>query len=114
MHRAPARQRDQCHGAFLAGFEAHRGARGNIEPEAARRLAVERERLKVGPGDSVGFVEARNGKIVVRSKSGTLGDMRGMLRGKASLPSPDAIEGWVEEARSRSWAAARKLPRKSR
>ena len=73
-----------------------------------------RERLKVGPGDSVVFVEARNGKIVVRSKSGTLGDMRGMLRGKASLPSPDAIEGWVEEARSRSWAAARKQPRKSR
>ena len=72
-----------------------------------------RKRLKVGPGDSVVFVEADD-KIVVRSKSGTLGDMRGMLHDKARLPTLHAIEGWIGEARSRSWTAVRKQSRKSR
>ncbi len=73
-----------------------------------------RERLNVGPGDSVMFIEGKDGKILVRSKSGTLGDMRGMLRGKAKSPTPDTIERWVSEARSRSWSTNRKRRRKVR
>jgi AbrB family looped-hinge helix DNA binding protein len=65
-----------------------------------------RQRLNVGPGDSIMFVEGKDGKIVVRSKSGTLGDMRGILRGKVRSPAPDEIERWVGEARSRNWSKA--------
>lgn len=60
-----------------------------------------RARLKVGPGDRVVFVEGRDGKIIVRSRSGTLADMKGILRGKAGRPKPGAIDRWVAEARSR-------------
>ena len=72
-----------------------------------------RNRLNVGPGDSVVFVEGRDGKIVVRSRSGTFGDMRGMLRSKVAPPKAGVIAGWIDEARSR---AARNISkrRKSR
>jgi AbrB family looped-hinge helix DNA binding protein len=73
-----------------------------------------RQRLNVGPGDSVMFVEGNDGKIVVRGKSGTLGDMRGMLRGSARLPSAETIERWVSEARSRSWPKSSKQPGRRR
>jgi hypothetical protein len=70
--------------------------------------------LKVGPGDSVVFTEGRDGQLVVRSKSGTLGDMRGMLAGKAKSPNRDTVARWVGEARSRSWSGGPKRQRKAR
>jgi antitoxin PrlF len=73
-----------------------------------------RHRLKVGPGDSVVFIEGHDGKIVVRSKSGTLGEMRGMLSGQSSSSTHDTIERWVSEARSRNWPAGTKRRRKAR
>ena len=90
---------------------------GRIEAKVTSKgqitLPVEvRNRLKVGPGDSVVFVEQRDGRIVVRSRSGTLADMRGMLAGKVTRPKPGAIERWVAEARSRAQPIAPK--RKSR
>jgi antitoxin PrlF len=72
-----------------------------------------RNRLNVGPGDSVVFVEGRDGRIVVRSRSGTLGDMRGILRSKIAPSKPGAISGWIDEARSRAVHIAPKR-RKSR
>jgi AbrB family looped-hinge helix DNA binding protein len=51
-----------------------------------------RNRLKVGPGDRVVFVESNDGEITVRSRSGTLGDMKGMVRGKADRIKPGLIE----------------------
>lgn len=73
-----------------------------------------RNHLGVGPGDSVVFVEGKDGKISVRSRSGTLGDMRGMLRSKARLPNPKTVAGWIDDARSRSFpsksARVRKRP----
>ena len=65
-----------------------------------------RQRLKVGPGDSVMFVEGDDGRIVVRSKSGTLNDMRGMVRRKRKPPTRKAIDRWVDEARSRAWTTS--------
>jgi AbrB family looped-hinge helix DNA binding protein len=62
-----------------------------------------RERLNVGPGDKVVFVEGRDGEMTVRSRSGTLGDMKGMLRGKVGRLKPGTIEGWIDEARSRAF-----------
>ena len=62
-----------------------------------------RQRLNVRPGDSVMFSEGSDGKIIVRSKAGTLADMRGMLRRKGAAPTCDTIERWVGEARSRAW-----------
>src|SRR5260370_6481774 len=44
VDHALARERDQLHVAGLAGLEAHRGAGGDIEPHAARLLAVELQR----------------------------------------------------------------------
>jgi antitoxin PrlF len=62
-----------------------------------------RERLNVGPGDKVVFVEGRDGEMTVRSRSGTLGDMKGMLRGKVGRLKPGTIESWIDEARSRAF-----------
>ena len=73
-----------------------------------------RERLKVGPGDRVVFVEGRDGKITVRSRSGTLGDMKGMLRGKAARLKAGAIESWIGDARSRALPTEPKRRRKAR
>jgi AbrB family looped-hinge helix DNA binding protein len=73
-----------------------------------------RDRLKVGPGDSVVFMEGPDGRVVVRSKSGTLADMRGMLGKKSKAPAPGTIERWVSEARSRNWPATPKRRRKAR
>jgi AbrB family looped-hinge helix DNA binding protein len=64
-----------------------------------------RQRLNVGPGDSVMFIEGKDGKIVVRSRAGTLADMRGMLRGKVKYPAAKTIDRWVDDARSRNWPA---------
>ena len=44
VDRALAGERDQLHVAGLAGLEAHRGAGGDVEPHAARLLAVELQR----------------------------------------------------------------------
>ena len=61
-----------------------------------------RERLNIGPGDKVVFVEGRDGEMTVRSRSGTLGDMKGMLHGKVGRLKPGTIESWIDEARSRA------------
>jgi antitoxin PrlF len=73
-----------------------------------------RARLKVGPGDRVVFVEGNDGEITVRSRSGTLGDMKGMIRGKAGRIKPGAIERWIGEARSRALPTTPKRQRKTR
>jgi AbrB family looped-hinge helix DNA binding protein len=73
-----------------------------------------RDRLKVGPGDRVVFIEGNDGEITVRSRSGTLGDMKGMLRGKAERLNPGAIERWIGDARSRALPTTPKRRRKTR
>jgi AbrB family looped-hinge helix DNA binding protein len=67
-----------------------------------------RERLKVGPGDKVVFVERGDGEVTVHSRSGTLADMKGMLRGKAGRRKAATIEGWIDEARSRAFAGPKR------
>jgi antitoxin PrlF len=82
----------------MAAVEAKITSKGQITlPSHVRR------RLKVGPGDSVMFVEGRDGRIVVRSKMGTLADMKGLLRDKARSQPAGMIDDWVSEARSRNW-----------
>ena len=44
VNDAVAGQRHQRDRAFLAGLEAHRGAGGDVQPEAARGGAIEFER----------------------------------------------------------------------
>jgi AbrB family looped-hinge helix DNA binding protein len=73
-----------------------------------------RERLKVGPGDRVVFVEGNDGEITVHSRAGTLGDMKGMLHGKAGRLKPGAIETWVGDARSKALPTAPKRRRITR
>jgi AbrB family looped-hinge helix DNA binding protein len=70
-----------------------------------------RKRLQIGPGDKIVFIEGSDGKILVRGKSGTLADMRGILREKVRLPSAEVVEGWVDQARSRAWSARLKRRR---
>lgn len=61
-----------------------------------------RQRLNVSPGDSVVFVEEPDGRVVVRGRTGTLADMRGMLKGKLKIAGTANIEAWIDEARSRA------------
>lgn len=72
-----------------------------------------RERLKVGPGDKVVFVERGDGEVTVRSRSGTLADMKGILRGKAGRLKAGAIQGWIDEARARALGGKLKRRRKA-
>ncbi len=66
-------------------------------------LPVElRDRLGIEPGDRVVFVEQADGSYALRVRSGTLADLRGILRGKARPPSDKEIRGWIDEARSRA------------
>jgi len=44
-----------------------------------------------------------DGRIVIRSKSGTLNNMRGMLRRKGKRLTHKTIESWTNQARSRAW-----------
>src|ERR1700677_2625017 len=44
VDRAPSRERDQRHLAGLAGLEPHRGSGRDVEPHAARLLALELQR----------------------------------------------------------------------
>jgi AbrB family looped-hinge helix DNA binding protein len=88
----------------MATIEAKLTSKGQIT------LPIEiRDRLNVGPGDSVVFVED-HGKIVVRSRTGTLEDMRGMLRGKITVPKGADIDRWIDEVCSR--ALSRRLKRR--
>jgi AbrB family looped-hinge helix DNA binding protein len=73
-----------------------------------------RERLNVGPGDKVVFVERSDGEMTVRRRTGTLADMKGMLRGKVRRLKPGTLEAWIDEARSSAFTAVTKRPRKPR
>jgi AbrB family looped-hinge helix DNA binding protein len=73
-----------------------------------------RARLKIGPGDRVVFVESNDGEITVRSRSGTFGDMKGMLRGKIGRLKSGTVEKWISDARSRALAVATRRRRKAR
>ena len=73
-----------------------------------------RARLNVGPGDRVVFAEAGDGKIVVRSRSGTLADLRGVLGDKVTIPKGADIHRWIDEARSRAWPRSPKRHTRSK
>jgi len=73
-----------------------------------------RERLSVGPGDKLVFVERSDGELTVRRRAGTLADMKGMLRGKVGRLKAGTIEGWIDEARSRALGGKAKRKRKAR
>ena len=93
----------------MTGAEAKLTSKGQITlPQPVRH------KLGVGPGDKVVFVEGSDGKIVVRGKSETLADLRGMLRHKAALPPADVVSGWVDEARSRALPSSTKRRRRAR
>jgi hypothetical protein len=61
-----------------------------------------RARGKGGLNAAVNFGDNVMPIKMKRRRSGTLGDMRGMLRGKAARLKPEAIEGWIDEARSKA------------
>jgi antitoxin PrlF len=61
-----------------------------------------REQLKVGPGDKVVFVDRNDGEVTLHRRSGTLADMKGMLRGNAGRLKAGTIDRWIDEARSRA------------
>jgi AbrB family looped-hinge helix DNA binding protein len=62
-----------------------------------------RTRLGLEPGDRVMFVEQADGTFVLRARSGTFADLRGILSNKLrKRPTGAEIEQWVGEARSRA------------
>lgn len=67
-----------------------------------------RERLNVGPGDKVVFVERSDGELTVRRRAGTLADMKGMLHDKVGRLKPGTIDSWIDEARSRAIRPAKR------
>lgn len=92
----------------MANIEAKVTSKGQITLPSRVR-----QRLNVGPGDRVVFVEKNDGEMIVRSRSGTLGDMKGMLHGKTGRLKSGAIENWISDARSRALPTAPKRRRKA-
>jgi AbrB family looped-hinge helix DNA binding protein len=83
--------------AAMSGIEAKVTSKGQITIPSKLR-----KRLKVEPGDRIVFLEEPDGRIVVRGRSGTLGDMRGMLKTNTRAPTSRTLDQWVSEARSRA------------
>jgi antitoxin PrlF len=76
-------------------------------------LPVElRHRLGIEAGDRVLFIEQADGTFALRVRTGTLADLRGLLRGKAPDTSNKQIAQWIDEARSR--AVARRPKKRDR
>jgi AbrB family looped-hinge helix DNA binding protein len=61
-----------------------------------------RNRLGIEAGDRILFVEQTDGSFALRVRSGTLADLKGLLRGKARPASDKQIREWIDEARSRA------------
>jgi AbrB family looped-hinge helix DNA binding protein len=62
-----------------------------------------RKCLGLEPGDRVVFVEQADGTFVLRARSGTFADLRGILSDKLKKrPTGAEIEQWIDEARSRA------------
>ena len=70
-----------------------------------------RDRLGIEPGDRVVFVEQADGSFTLRVRSGTLASLRGILRGKAKVPSDQQLREWVDDARSRATTGRQKSGR---
>jgi AbrB family looped-hinge helix DNA binding protein len=73
--------------------EAKITSKGQITlPAALRKL------LNLKPGDRVAFNQEPDGRVVLEARTGTLADLRGIVRLKKPVSSKD-IERWIREAR---------------
>lgn len=52
-----------------------------------------RDSAGIGPGQDVTFTALGNGKIIVRRKSGTLADLRGIVKTKRRVPTDELRVG---------------------
>lgn len=66
-----------------------------------------RERLGIEAGDHVHFVEQPDGSFTLKVRSGSLSDLKGMLREEAKI-TVDQLDAWIDEARSRAAPRPRK------
>ena len=96
VHDAVAGERDESHRALLAGLEAHRGAGRDVEPEAARGGAVERQRVvdleevKCEPtctGRSPRFATTTRHGVAAGVEFDVAGRRRAVHRGSWSAPA---------------------------
>jgi AbrB family looped-hinge helix DNA binding protein len=90
----------------MTAMEAKVTSKGQVTLPAALR-----SRLGIEAGDRVVFVEQTDGSFNIRVRSGTLGDLRGLLAGKVEPASDQEIKGWIDEARSRASNGTRKRGR---
>ncbi len=73
--------------------EAKMTSKGQVTlPVALRRL------LNLKPGDRIAFNQEPDGRVVLEARTGTLADLRGIVRLEEPVSSTD-IDRWIQEAR---------------
>lgn len=87
------------------GYNAKVTSKGQITLPADMRKA-----MNLQPGDRVTFSLDTDGRYYVEPKTGTLADLRGIV--KAGKVKPAMLDEWIEEARGRR-AGGIKAARKS-
>ncbi|MEX0838895.1 MAG: AbrB/MazE/SpoVT family DNA-binding domain-containing protein [Parvibaculum sp.] len=76
------------------GYNAKVTSKGQITLPAGMRKA-----LNIHEGDKLVFAQGEDGRFYVEAKTGTLGDLRGIVKGVKAKPGD--IESWIGEARGR-------------
>ena len=69
-----------------------------------------RESLSLKPGDKVVFVEDEQGRVLLEARTGTLADLRGIVR----VPGRASIDEWIHDARSARADQALRKPKTSK
>lgn len=81
----------------MGRFEATMTSKGQFTLPSRLRAA-----LHLKPGDKLVFVEERGG-YRLEPQTGTLSDLRGIVRGGGDAVTSDLVAGWIEESRGARW-----------
>jgi AbrB family looped-hinge helix DNA binding protein len=76
------------------GYKAKITSKGQITLPAEMRKA-----LDLHEGDRITFAQGEDGRFYLEAKTGSLGDLRGIVKGVKAKPGD--IESWIGEARGR-------------
>lgn len=82
----------------MGRFEATMTSKGQFTLPARLRAA-----MHLKPGDKLVFVEEGSG-YRLEPQTGTLADLRGIVRGGGDGVTSDQVADWIEESRGARWA----------
>ena len=81
----------------MGRFEATMTSKGQITLPSRLRAA-----MHLKPGDKLVFVE-EGGGYRLEPQTGTLADLRGIVRGGGDVVTSSQVSDWIEESRGARW-----------